>query len=1387
MALPVITNNSPSAGYISWTQTNVTWGSYDFTIPAGNTNKLYTWWEFRNGTPAVVSSDTYPANLLPEDLLLFLNKDGVGMLVPDASVMNGALIVPGTIYAYAIHGDEIQGYHIKSNQIATTHLQADSVVADKVAANAITTEKLAAGAVSDDLVANGSFEDLDTATGLPEGYVFPTITSGTVTVDTANATSGTQCLKITATTTGANVVMRQAPEKYIPVSVANGRKWYVSLRAASLASVTTGMIFKVNWYDSAKALISSTTIASGQAMNTTWTIFEGQIQPVNNTRYMGLEVSVTNPNVATSFFFDELTAREVVMSAMIGDGVITTPKLVAGAVTVDKLTAGSVGNNLVVNGSFEDFDSTLAPLSFTKASEVNGTIQVIQGSSTSGAYSARLNATTTAANLIMRQAPEKYIPVSVAANRKWYVSLRAGTDVSVTTGMTFRVNWYDTAKALLSSTTIVANPAMTNTWAVYEGQVQPVANAKYMALEVQVQNPNVVAQFLVDELNAQEVVVSAMIGDGAITATKVNAGAITAQAIAANAVGAQNLIIADLNNYWQNPDFESEAAGTTPAMGLGVNTGARVKDISAWAGMAGGAPVNGTSAGNGSSRALELDAKSGSNNDVYDTNIFPVSPGDQYYMYFEGRYLNTAGTTGQGRAGFRLYNQAGTAIGWAAAASLGTTKTQFMTPVEGTYQITNGTYFVQPWVTFSDNGETTNKFIVDNIEFRKVNGGELIADGAITATKIKADAVESDKIKANAVTVGKLAAGAVTARSLAIGDFTNLAYGGEFDDIKTLENWNYPVEASYTSLEFYPDALTGGSLQVAAGATVRIISQAKTIPVRPGDVFSFSMQYKTSSDFNGSGNSKFRIGDQSDNLLYSWGIGLATSWTPQTGTYVVPAGVRELKLAIYLDQTVGTAWVDSVTFQRKLNSVQIKDGAISANHVSASAIWSDSSWLGTAGASSLKLVSTNPSVTALDPDGNTITQQTSSEVNSKGLRVINTNTDNLGAVDIQEVIKLGTFDEDFFSINKAGVPQITMNSDGEIATQQLTVGTSDNAGTLIVNGNDLASDLYKRPSGMLAWGQVPIGTNMAVNGGEVGLFEIAFDGGNVPARMAELNVNNFLIESGGAGVVGVRLRMTSDNSAPSITSPIIGYSYFRSEAAGLNTTQHISRIIGSNNGQYLRVLVSLYASGTWAKVYNGGGQSYLYSRVLDLGETIDPTAIATTAGGTPYVGSPYVPPSAPKVTKTVEWGYTGVRSYTGSNAWYNYNTAKGYQGLSPAGYGNLKSIYVFPNTITSTISGSTINGIWLYSYFEHWYNGAGGTARFRLHSNTSVPATYNGSVNGMNSAAWPRAAGRWVAVPSSLWAGFLNGTWKGFGFEGDSTYNTYGIANNARIKITYTK
>lgn len=461
--------------------------------------------------------------------------------------------------------------------------------------------------------------------------------------------------------------------------------------------------------------------------------------------------------LAASIGADQINGTHIIANAITSDEIaanaVTASEILAGAVTTEKLSVGSVGNSLVTNGSFEEFDGAGMPLGWKAAGATNGTISIVTGIASSGTNALQFSATGSTSNLSLIQTPEKYIPVSATAGRKWYLSMRAGAGTATTNGAYLRANWYDANKTYISYNDAVTNAALGTTWTVFEGQVTPPATARYMGVIMYLASPNVATNMYIDEVIAREVIISAQIGDGQITAPKLVANSITANYIAGGTITADKLLVSDRTNFWENPDFEGDTVGGIPrGTTLTNTTNARVLGAGA----------------TGSAKSMELNALSGSNNDVFSTNIFPVEPGDQYWVAFDYKFLNAAGTASAG-VGFRTYGPTMAGITWTGVKTTGsarpTTWQENTTP--GIYTVPAGTYYLQPWVTFSNNAETTNRFHVDNIVIRRISGGELIVDGAIIASKIATDAITSTKILANAVVAGKIGANAVTAYTVA--------------------------------------------------------------------------------------------------------------------------------------------------------------------------------------------------------------------------------------------------------------------------------------------------------------------------------------------------------------------------------------------------------------------------------------------------------------------------------------------------------------------------------------------------------------------------------------------------------------------------------------------
>lgn len=186
MAIPAITNNSPGPGQISWAEFHIQYQGVSYTVAAGSTAGRWVWWRFNGGSPVIENGNTVPSNLTDDDLVLFSNKNGIGLRVQTSSMVDGELLVDGSIFADAIAANNINTNHIvtagldaavikfgtmsgeriQADSITSAQIKAGSIVADDIAAGAVTAEKLQAGAVTTESLAAGAITAEKIAAGV---------------------------------------------------------------------------------------------------------------------------------------------------------------------------------------------------------------------------------------------------------------------------------------------------------------------------------------------------------------------------------------------------------------------------------------------------------------------------------------------------------------------------------------------------------------------------------------------------------------------------------------------------------------------------------------------------------------------------------------------------------------------------------------------------------------------------------------------------------------------------------------------------------------------------------------------------------------------------------------------------------------------------------------------------------------------------------------------------------------------------------------------------------------------------------------------------------------------------------------------------------------------
>jgi hypothetical protein len=734
---------------------------------------------------------------------------------------------------------------------------------------------------------------------------------------------------------------------------------------------------------------------------------------------------------------------------------------------------------------------------------------------------------------------------------------------------------------------------------------------------------------------------------------------------------------------------------------------------------------------------------------------------------------------------------------------------------KGSWQKVDGTLTVPAGVTSLYvalwNTQTTGNAYIDDFQIRRVAEPSLIQSLGVeklTASTAALSQAVIDKLWADVVNSRK-----ITTNMLLVGSGPNMIPNGALE-LGDSSGWVSGLTFDSTDK---PTGFAGSLRSAPASGTVSYVGTF--FDVQPNTEYLFEFWLKADKP-----NSKIYIElrDQSNahgtvsvnvpgypvsagTTYPASNVTVPTVWTKYAVAATTTATANKLRVgSLYFNHPNGTeqtatVWVAGFTMRPRADGSIIATGAITAPHlgvdsvtaaaikaltitanqIAANAIEADKIKAGAVTAAKLEatLILTS-TVIAGSASG------THAEMSASGFRVF---SEGVGGEPPYEVVRMGVADtSDLLTItDSTGTTVAQISDDGKVTALSLE---ADN--TLYYRGQELQTLFDAMPRGIVTWRQFPRPASYSYptlpsNGGEVGLFEIGWDTSqDDPARLYKVNVPKMLLKSlsGSATTIGLTMRFTDDGTAPTVNSQLITSDWGYASPGGYRSAGFNNQLVGSANGPYIRVLITMWATGG-CSIDNAGLPMI---SVEDAGLSVPQGGSYTTGGGTVGTGTVSTAPTSPVVTKTVTYNSTSVQSFQGNNARYDWNAGKGYQGLSPAGYGNLKSLWTFPS-VTTLLSGATVNKIEAYFYFEHWYNNNGGTARIVAHGNSGQPTTYSSLILAITSGGWPRGAGRWVTIPSSLYAGFKSGTYKGFGLEGDGTYNTYGIANAAKIRLTYTK
>lgn len=394
------------------------------------------------------------------------------------------------------------------------------------------------------------------------------------------------------------------------------------------------------------------------------------------------------------------------------------------------------------------------------------------------------------------------------------IAAGAITDAKIATGAVLEAKLADAAVATAKLKDSAITEVKIANLAVGTAKIADAAIVNAKIGDLAVSTAKIANAAIVEAKIGNLAVTTAKIDDLAVTdakiltihAAKINAGFIDVARLEANSILANKIGIGDFTNYAAGSDFEDP-------------------NLNPWGVVAG---VNYISSATAYSGAYSFILKGAGNANSYLNTRIPAKPGDVFYAEFWMRRSSLwDGQAANSKMRFGFSGGGLAALGYAAAdapANVWTKRSVTFTVPAGTTTDMN--------VMLVNQDSTAGDCYLDDIVIRKVFGGELIVDGAITALKLATNSVETDKLAANAVTVDKVAAGAITTVKLDALAVTAAKLAVDAVDANKLTANAITSKHTITGAKFQTTATANRGIEItSAGLTAYNSAGQKTIDI----------------------------------------------------------------------------------------------------------------------------------------------------------------------------------------------------------------------------------------------------------------------------------------------------------------------------------------------------------------------------------------------------------------------------------------------------------------------------------------------------------------------------------------------------------------------------
>lgn len=361
-----------------------------------------------------------------------------------------------------------------------------------------------------------------------------------------------------------------------------------------------------------------------------------------------------------------------------------------------------------------------------------------------------------------------------------------------------------------------------------------------------------------------------------------------------------------------------------------------------------------------------------------------------------------------------------------------------------------------------------------------------------------------------------------------------------------------------------------------------------------------------------------------------------------------------------------------------------------------------------------------------------------------------------------------------------------------------------NFGQIYVGGNSLDYLLAQTAQGLLRRGGIRATTPTTTT--SRGTFDLEFTAEPGHAyRIHTTTINLAPSTTATYGFAQIRVRPSADGPPTTGTGIALATGNGSENISGGVVPMTINRVAGFDE---LFPVGSVPTVPTKVRVLlcygvaSGGGNVAIFSDgahpvdmyVEDIGPTQPYTGSTNDGAGGGGAGGGGVS----VVTTVADFASTWGSNWQSTSTAPRTDTGDLIQGYTPAYTppGSEVAMIGFQD-LTGVLSGATINWMAVYLYANHWNDYDGGTALVGAHPYLNSPASRpaDWQLNLIQSSGWPRAAGRWVYLPSTWFAGFKTGANRGITLgdlastvgEYYGRFDGYPLSSRPVMRISYTK